>query len=88
RSLHIVGGGCQDKLLNQFAANAIGITVKASPVEATGLGNILAQMLADGAIASIEEGREIVVNSSIVEVFEPADQVPWTEAKAKFAALT
>ena len=42
RSLHIVGGGCQDKLLNQFAANAIGTTVKASPVEATGLGNILA----------------------------------------------
>lgn len=88
RSLHIVGGGCQDKLLNQFAANAIGITVKASPVEATGLGNILAQMLADGAIENIEEGREIVVNSSIVEVFEPADQVPWTEAKAKFKALT
>ncbi|NCG08716.1 MAG: rhamnulokinase [Verrucomicrobia bacterium] len=87
RSLHIVGGGCQDKLLNQFAANAIGVTVKASPVEATGLGNILAQMLADGAIESIEEGREIVVNSSIVETFEPSDQEAWLEAKKKFPAI-
>jgi sugar (pentulose or hexulose) kinase len=87
RSLHIVGGGCQDKLLNQFAANAIGVTVKASPVEATGLGNILAQMLADGAIKSIEEGRAIVVNSSIVETFEPNDSDVWTEAKKKFPAI-
>lgn len=86
-SLHIVGGGCQDKLLNQFAANAIGITVKASPVEATGLGNILAQMLADGAIKNLEEGRAIIANSSIVETFEPKDQVLWTEAKAKFQAV-
>jgi rhamnulokinase len=87
RSLHIVGGGCQDKLLNQFAANAIGITVKASPVEATGLGNILAQMLADGVIENLNEGRTIVANSSIVETFEPEDQVPWAEAKARFQAI-
>ncbi|CAI8315311.1 MAG: Rhamnulokinase [Opitutia bacterium UBA7350] len=87
-SLHIVGGGCQDKLLNQFAANAIGITVKASPVEATGLGNILVQLLADGTIENLQEGREVVVNSSIVEVFKPIDQAPWTKAKAKFASLT
>lgn len=87
KSLHIVGGGCQDKLLNQFTANAIGICVKASPVEATGLGNILAQMLADKAIPSITEGREIVANSSIVETYEPEDAVIWAEAKAKFKAL-
>ncbi len=87
KTLHIVGGGCQDKLLNQFAANAIGITVAACPVEATGLGNILAQMLADGSIADIAEGRAIVLNSSLVETFEPADQAVWAEAKAKFSDI-
>ncbi|MGB0416100.1 MAG: rhamnulokinase [Coraliomargarita sp.] len=87
-TLHIVGGGCQDKLLNQFAANAIGIKVAACPVEATGLGNILVQMLANGDIQNLSEGREIILNSSLVETFEPADQVPWAEAKAKFAQLT
>jgi rhamnulokinase len=87
-TLHIVGGGCQDNLLNQFAANAIGVTVAACPVEATGLGNIMAQMLADGAIANVAEGRAIVLNSSLVEKFEPADQVAWREAKAKFSTLS
>jgi rhamnulokinase len=86
-SLHIVGGGCQDSLLNQFAANAIGVTVAACPVEATGLGNIMAQMLADGSINNISEGRTIVLNSSLVEKFEPADQASWIEAKATFAAF-
>jgi rhamnulokinase len=88
KTLHIVGGGCQDKLLNQFAANAIGVTVAACPVEATGLGNIIAQMLADGAIANVAEGRAIVLNSSLVEKFEPADQVPWAEARARFGSIT
>jgi rhamnulokinase len=86
-SLHIVGGGCQDKLLNQFAANAIGVKVAACPVEATGLGNILAQMLADGAIANITEGRSIVLNSSLVETFEPTNQEEWQKAKEAFAAI-
>lgn len=87
QTLHIVGGGCQDKLLNQFAANSIGIRVAACPVEATGFGNILVQMLANGDINNISEGREIVLNSSLVETFDPEDQVPWAEAKIKFEAL-
>lgn len=87
-TLHIVGGGCQDKMLNQFAANSIGVNVAACPVEATGLGNILVQMLANGEIENLQEGRDIVLNSSLVETFEPEDQVPWAEAKVKFATLT
>lgn len=88
KTLHIVGGGCQDKLLNQFAANAIGICVAACPVEATGLGNIVAQMLADGSIGDIAEGRAVVRNSSLVERYYPEDPEIWEKAKAKFAALT
>ncbi|CAA6679136.1 MULTISPECIES: rhamnulokinase family protein [unclassified Lentimonas] len=87
QTLHIVGGGCQDKLLNQFAANSIGVNVAACPVEATGLGNILVQMLANGEIKNLSEGRKIILNSSLVERFEPEDQVPWAEAKIKFEAI-
>lgn len=87
-TLHIVGGGCQDDLLNQFTANAIGVTVAACPVEATGLGNIMAQMLADGTISTVAEGRAIVLNSSLVLEFEPEDQAEWAQAKAKFQTLT
>lgn len=86
--LHVVGGGCQDRLLNQFTANAIGVTVKAGPVEATGLGNILAQMLADGAISSLAEGRAIVAASFPVEDFVHVDDEVWALAREKFATLT
>lgn len=85
--LHIVGGGSQDKLLNQFTANAIGVKVAACPVEATGLGNIIAQMLADGTIKNLSEGRKIVFNSSKVETYEPNDQTLWKEAKEGFSKL-
>ncbi|MGB0409438.1 MAG: rhamnulokinase [Opitutales bacterium] len=88
KTLHIVGGGCQDKLLNQFAASAMGVTVAACPVEATGLGNIMAQMLADGQIKDLAEGRKIVLKSSLVETFEPEDPTPWEDAKKKFAQIT
>lgn len=88
KTLHIVGGGCQDKLLNQFAANAIGINVTACPVEATGLGNILVQMMSDGVIQNLSEGREIVLKSSLVETFEPDDQEIWSAAKERFEHIT
>ncbi|MGC6455914.1 MAG: rhamnulokinase [Coraliomargaritaceae bacterium] len=86
-TLHIVGGGCQDKLLNQFAANAIGVKVAACPVEATGLGNILAQMLADGQITDLAEGRRIVLESSLVEIYEPEGRDSWEPAKETFQAI-
>ena len=85
--LHIVGGGCQDKLLNQFTACAIGATVKAGPVEATGLGNIMAQMMADGVIETLAEGRAIVADSFPVETYEPEDPETWNAVKERFAAL-
>jgi len=85
--LHIVGGGCQDKLLNQFTANALGTRVLAGPVEATGLGNIMAQMMADGVISTLAEGRAIVANSFPVETYEPTDTESWNAVKEKFAAL-
>lgn len=43
KQLHIIGGGCQNRLLNQLTANALGIPVYAGPVEATAIGNILVQ---------------------------------------------
>ena len=87
-AIHIVGGGCQDKLLNQFTANALGVPVLASPVEATGLGNIMAQLMADGSITSLTEGREIVANSSLVDRYEPEDSEAWKNARATFDQLT
>ncbi|MGH3410610.1 MAG: FGGY-family carbohydrate kinase, partial [Streptosporangiaceae bacterium] len=46
--IHIVGGGCQNALLNQFTADACNRPVLAGPIEATAIGNVLVQALAAG----------------------------------------
>lgn len=85
--LHIVGGGTQNRLLSQFAANAIGRPVVAGPVEATAAGNILLQMLATGAISTLAEGRAVIRRSFATETFEPRDTAAWDEAYARFQTL-
>ena len=85
--LHIVGGGSQNKMLNQFTANAAGLPVMAGPVEATALGNVLVQAVACKELASIAEGREIAASSFPVENYEPENQAQWQNAYAKIKRL-
>jgi len=49
-TLHIVGGGSQVELLNEFTANITGRRVVAGPVDATLIGNLLVQMSASGEL--------------------------------------
>ena len=69
--LHIVGGGSQNQLLNQLAADATGMTVLAGPVEATALGNIITQAVSTGALPSIAAGRALVAKSLAAKPFLP-----------------
>jgi rhamnulokinase len=82
--IHIVGGGSQSRLLNQFAADACRRPVVTGPVEATAMGNLLTQIRADGELASLAEMREVVRASSEVQRYEPA---AWNEAADRFAEL-
>ncbi|MBE7061995.1 MAG: rhamnulokinase [Clostridiales bacterium] len=61
--INIVGGGCQNVLMNELTAIKTGRKVVAGPVEATATGNLLAQMLASGQIKSLEEGKQIIKES-------------------------
>lgn len=85
--IHVVGGGCQNVLLNQFTANACGKPVIAGPVEATALGNVLIQARASGAISSLSEIRDVVRASSELKTFEPASRPEWQAASQKFHEL-
>lgn len=69
--IHIVGGGSQNNLLNQFAADVTGRRVISGPVEATAAGNALIQAMGTGDIGSLEELRAIVRQSFEVEEFLP-----------------
>lgn len=77
--LHIVGGGTQNTLLNQFAANACGRPVTAGPVEATAIGNILMQAVACGELDSIEQGRDLVKASFPLQNYDPQNTDAWQD---------
>ena len=68
-SIHIVGGGSQNELLNQLTARATGRRVVAGPAEATAAGNILVQAVGAGIVPGIGEAREIVRRSFPLRVF-------------------
>jgi rhamnulokinase len=79
-TLHIVGGGTQNALLCQFAADATGRTVVAGPVEATAIGNILMQMIGTGEIANLEQARAIVRHSFAPQIYTPSlNSSQWNE---------
>lgn len=86
-SFHIVGGGCQNALLNQFTANALNRQVVAGPVEATAAGNILSQLQADGKITSMKEGSDLIKRSFEVKTFTPQTSGDWDQALERFLKL-
>lgn len=81
--VHIVGGGSQNRLLNQFAANATGRKVVAGPVEATALGNVILQAITLGHIPSLAAARELIGTSFAVETYLPVDTASWQKAAGK-----
>ena len=87
-TLHIVGGGTQNELLNQMTADATGCEIIAGPIEATSVGNILVQMIATGELGSLSEGRELVANSFEPKRYEPKGNLEqWEEAYLKMRAI-
>jgi rhamnulokinase len=86
--LHIVGGGSKNKLLNQLAANATGVTVYSGPTEATAAGNVLVQALALKHLESLSAARAVVRSSFSLERFEPQNSDAWNSARTRFEMLT
>jgi rhamnulokinase len=85
--IHVIGGGSQNALLNQFTADACNRPVLAGPAEATALGNVLVQALALGRIQSLADGRDLVRRSFPPVRFEARHPAPWDEAYPRFLQL-
>ncbi|WP_295633515.1 rhamnulokinase [uncultured Mitsuokella sp.] len=69
-TIHVVGGGCQDKFLDRLLVETTGKEVYAGPVEATAIGNIMAQMLRDKVFEDLKEARQVVAKSFDVKRIE------------------
>jgi rhamnulokinase len=86
-TIHIVGGGTQNRLLCQMAADACKCRMVAGPIEATAIGNVMMQVVASGEVSSIEQAREVVRHSFEVEEYVPQQTQRWDDAFVRFEKL-
>ena len=86
-TLNIVGGGIQNKLLNQMAADSISRPVVTGPVEGAAIGNLLAQAMALGELRNVDELRAVVRRSEQVETYEPHHTPEWDAAYEKLLSF-
>jgi rhamnulokinase len=86
-TIHVVGGGAQNRQLAQATADACQRPVVAGPSEATALGNVLVQAVAAGDVGTLGEGRELVRRSFALDHYEPRDGAAWDEAYQRFLSL-
>ncbi|HKL79820.1 MAG TPA: FGGY-family carbohydrate kinase, partial [Mobilitalea sp.] len=61
--IHIVGGGSNAAYLNELTAKSTGKKVYAGPIEATSVGNLIAQMLHSGEFINLAEARNAIYKS-------------------------
>jgi len=82
--VQIIGGGSQNCYLNQATANATGLPVYAGPVEATVIGNVVVQAIADGRFAWLKEARQYVAQNVRAQSFMSQPSVAVADAKQRY----
>ena len=70
-ALHLVGGGSANDLLCQTTADVTGRVVLAGPDEASGIGNLLIQAIAQGELSSMADLRAVVAASFPPVIYHP-----------------
>lgn len=71
KRINIFGGGCQNNLLNQVISNVTGKEVLAGPVEATAIGNIVAQLISVRELEDLGQARQVIKESFDINIFKP-----------------
>ena len=87
QSLNIVGGGINNKFLDQLVADALDREVVTGPVEGAAIGNLLTQAMALGDIKDLDHLRQVVRNSEAVEYWQPHHTAEWEAAYNKLLTL-
>lgn len=85
--IHVIGGGVKDCLLCRMTASSCNVEVKAGPIEATVLGNIAVQLLAQGCVGSVAEARRVIAASEGVKEYAPENAEKWAEAYSRFEKI-
>lgn len=86
-TIHVVGGGSQNPLLCQMTADACRRQVVAGPAEATGIGNILMQMIGLGELAGVGDARALVRRSFSPRLYVPQSTHAYDDVFPRFMNL-
>jgi rhamnulokinase len=86
-TIHIVGGGARNMLLNHFVADCTQRTVIAGPFEASAIGNILIQAQGAGELRDLNEVRAVVRKSFAPVRIEPGLGHEWHRAYQRYVSL-
>jgi rhamnulokinase len=86
-TLHIIGGGARNDLLNQMTADAIDRTVIVGPYEATAIGNALTQAMGVGQVTDLQHLRRIVRQSFDLQTRMPRDTDAFARQVDRFRIL-
>ena len=87
-TLHVIGGGSRNPLLNQYTANALQMPVVAGPAEATAIGNVMMQAIAAGMAANVAEMRSVLAAGTALQRYLPRDAERWNEAYMRYTERT
>ncbi|MBR0277449.1 MAG: rhamnulokinase [Clostridia bacterium] len=85
--IHMVGGGINNKLLCQFAADFCNVEVYAGPVEATAAGNALVQFISAGEISDFAEARRISAKNTDLAIYKPNQSEEIEKAYKEFLRI-
>lgn len=86
-TLHVVGGGGKNQLLQQMTADAIGRRVIVGPYEATAIGNALTQAIGYGDIQDLDALRGTVREAVEPRVYEPQSPAAFDAQREHFQTL-
>lgn len=67
--IYIVGGGANAEYLNQLTAKSTKKTIYAGPTEATAIGNLAVQMMAEGTLGTLAEARACIKESFQIKTY-------------------
>ncbi|MBT5642807.1 rhamnulokinase, partial [Candidatus Bathyarchaeota archaeon] len=85
--IHIIGGGSQNKVMNQLTADATDRTVIAGPIEATAIGNAIMQLKGIGMLDDVWEARGVLAERLLQQFYRPQSGADWDTAYTRFMEL-
>lgn len=87
-AVNMVGGGANAEILCQMVADASGLPVYAGPVEATAIGNIAVQLMAEGVFSSLEDFRQWLKENHALKTFYPSEKARvWDQEFSRYQKL-